>query len=175
MNVLANKVAVVTGASSGIGRATAKLFASEGAKVVVSARRQAELDALVGEIEADGGQAIPVAGDVKSEQFAKDVVDAAVDCFGGLDIAYNNAGSLGAMGPVADVSFDAWRETLDTSANLPGATEDTRGFIERLHALKRLAQPEEIAQTVLHLASEASSFITGIALLADGGVSVNRS
>lgn len=256
MNVLANKVAVVTGASSGIGRATAKLFASEGAKVVVSARRQAELDALVGEIEADGGQAIPVAGDVKSEQFAKDLVDAAVECFGGLDIAYNNAGSLGAMGPVADVSFDAWRETLDTNltsaflgakyqvpamlsrgggsliftssfvgytvgfsgmaayaaskaglvgltqalavelgtknirvnailpggtdtpsnaANLPGATEDTRGFIERLHALKRLAQPEEIAQTVLHLASEASSFITGIALLADGGVSVNRS
>ncbi len=256
MNVLADKVAVVTGASSGIGRATAKLFASEGAKVVVSARRQAELDALVGEIEADGGQAIPVAGDVRSEQFAKDLVDAAVDCFGGLDIAYNNAGSPGAMGPVADVSFDAWRETLDTNltsaflgakyqvpamllrgggsliftssfvgytvgfsgmatyaaskagligltqalavelgtknirvnailpggtdtpsnaANLPGAAEDTRGFIERLHALKRLAQPEEIAQTVLHLASEASSFITGVALLVDGGVSINRS
>ena len=79
MSVLNGKIAIVTGASSGIGRATAKLFAQEGAKVVVAARRQAELDALVQEIEAGGGQAIAVAGDVTDEAYAKALVDAAVE------------------------------------------------------------------------------------------------
>ena len=70
MALLDGKVAIVTGASSGIGRATARLFAREGARVVVSGRRQAELNTLVGEIEADGGQAIAVAGDVRDEALA---------------------------------------------------------------------------------------------------------
>ena len=79
MDVLAKKVAIVTGASSGIGRATARLFAREGARVVVSGRRSAELDALVSDIEAEGGQAIAVPGDIKHEQVAKALVDTAVD------------------------------------------------------------------------------------------------
>src|SRR5262245_4218013 len=92
MNVLENKVAVVTGASSGIGRATALLFASEGAAVVVGARRKPELDALVNEISSNGGRAISVAGDVRDEHYAQTLVQTAVENFGGLDIAFNNAG-----------------------------------------------------------------------------------
>jgi NAD(P)-dependent dehydrogenase (short-subunit alcohol dehydrogenase family) len=75
MPSLANKVAIVTGASSGIGYATAKLFAREGAKVVVAARRQKELDALVAEIAGAGGCAIAVAGDVRDEGFARTLVE----------------------------------------------------------------------------------------------------
>ena len=115
MDVLAKKVAIVTGASSGIGRATARLFAGEGARVVVSGRRSAELDALVSDIEAEGGQAIAVPGDIKHEQVAKALVDTAVDRFGGLDIAFNNAGMVGEIKPITEMSLDAWHEMLDTN------------------------------------------------------------
>ena len=89
---LIGKVAIVTGASSGIGRATAKLFAEQGASVVVAARRQAELDALVAEIVETGGSAYALAGDISDEAHAKSLVELAVEKFGGLDIAFNNAG-----------------------------------------------------------------------------------
>ena len=80
-------MAIVTGASSGIGRTTAKLFAQHGAKVVVAARRESELAALVAEIVADGGEAIAFAGDVQSEAFNQSLVALAVKSFGKLDIA----------------------------------------------------------------------------------------
>src|SRR5690242_4999659 len=110
MNALVDKVAIVTGASSGIGFATAKLFAREGARVVVNGRRKAELGALVAQILGDGGQAIAVAGDVRDEQLAKTLVETAVGRFGGLDIAFNNAGSVGEMGPIGDLSLAGWRD-----------------------------------------------------------------
>jgi NAD(P)-dependent dehydrogenase (short-subunit alcohol dehydrogenase family) len=115
MNILSNKVAIITGASSGIGYAAAKLFAREGAKVVVSGRRQAELDALVAEIEAADGQAVAVAGDVRDEDLAKSLVQVAVERFGGLDIAFDNAGTTGEMGPVSELSLPGWHDTLDTN------------------------------------------------------------
>src|SRR3546814_12296883 len=92
MNSLTGKVAIVTGASSGIGRATAKLFAEEGANVVAAARGRPGLDKLVEEIEGAGGQAVAVAGDVRDEALAKALVDTARDRFGGLDIAVNKIG-----------------------------------------------------------------------------------
>lgn len=253
MAILADKVAIITGASSGIGRAAALLFAREGASVVLAARRQRELDGLEAEIAAEGGRALVLAGDVKDESFAAALVDLAVRRLGGLDIAFNNAGTLGRLAPAQDLSLSDWRETLDTNltgaflgakyqvpalldrgggtiiftstfvghtvgfpgtaayaaskagvigltkvlaaelgpkgirvnAILPGgtdtpmagimtATPEARAFVEGLHALKRLASPEEIARSALYLASDAASFVTGSALLVDGGVSITR-
>jgi len=255
MTTLSNKVAIITGASSGIGRATAKLFASEGARLVVSGRRRSALDELVAEIEAEGGEALAIDGDVRDEAHAEALVAAATEKFGGLDIAFNNAGSTGEMAPIAQLTPDGWRETIDTNltsaffgaryqvpaleargggsliftssfvgytagmpgmsayaaakaglvgltqvlatelgtkgirvkAILPGGTDtpasitnapdagpDVLAFVEGLHALKRMARPEEIAQSVLYLASDASRFTTGTAMLVDGGASISR-
>src|SRR5258708_6384959 len=119
MSSLSGKVAIVTGASSGIGRATARLFAREGAKVVGGARREAELATLAREIEADGGEAMALAGDVQSEQYAMDLVAAAVAAFGGLDVAVNNAGMSGPTGPSTGITEEEWTGTL--AVNLTGA------------------------------------------------------
>ena len=253
MGVLENRVAIVTGASSGIGRASARLFAKEGAKVVVAARRRAVLDEVVSQIRAEGGEAVAVAGDVRDETLAQELVETAVSRFGGLDIALNNAGTIGPHGETTAIPLSDWEDTLRANltsaflgskyqlpamlargrgsliftstfvgytagmpgmaayaaskaaligltqalaveygargvrvnALLPGGTDTPMGrefantpeiieFVKKLHALKRMASPEEIAQSALYLASDASSFTTGTALLADGGVSICR-
>jgi NAD(P)-dependent dehydrogenase (short-subunit alcohol dehydrogenase family) len=119
MGLLTNKVAIVTGASSGIGRAAALLFAREGAAVVAGARRAAELDGLVAEIAADGGRAVAVPGDVTQEATAQALVAAATRHFGGLDIAFNNAGVLGPLMPTGDVPEAEWQAAL--AVNLTAA------------------------------------------------------
>ncbi len=250
---LTGKVAIVTGASSGIGRAIASLFAAEGARVVVTARRRELLDSLVQEIEAADGTACALAGDVTDEAFARALVEEAQSRFGGLDIAVNNAGSLGPMGPTPAVTREAWDQTMATNltsaflgakyqipamlargkgslifvssfvgytAAMPGAatyaaskagqiglmkalaveygpqgirvnallpggtqtaaadamadTEEMKAFVRNMHALKRIAAPEEQARAALFLASDAGSFVTGSAMLVDGGVSINK-
>ena len=116
MTLLSGKIVIITGASADIGYETAKLFAREGAKVVVGARRQSELDALVAEITEAGGSAVAGAGDVKDEAFAKALVELTVDQFGGLDIALNNASMLDPVGiSVPDIPPAEWDNTPATN------------------------------------------------------------
>ena len=250
---LKGKVATITGASSGIGRAAAILFAAEGARLVLAARGKPALDKLVDELTSRGTEAVCVAGDVREEAFAQELVATAQRNWGRLDVAFNNAATLTGGGPTTQVSLDDWRAALDTNltgaflaakhqipallesghgslvftssfvgytvgfpgaaayaatkaalvgltqalaaefgprglrvnALLPGGTDtpmaremngtpEAMAHVATLHALKRIAQPEEIAQAALFLASDAASFMTGAAMLVDGGVSINR-
>lgn len=250
---LEGKTAIVTGASSGIGEASARLFAREGARLVLSARREERLEDLAASIRRAGGEAFAVAGDVRHEAHAAALVDAAVSRFGGLDIGFNNAGVIGAMSDVTAMTDADWQTTLQTNltsafhgaryqasamrergggsmlftssfvghtigfpgmaaygaskagligltqclavelgpsairvnALLPGGTRTPMAGdfahdpgaaerIARLHALRRMAEPEEIAQAALFLASDNASFVTGTAMLVDGGNSISK-
>ncbi|KAA0581452.1 SDR family oxidoreductase [Azospirillum sp. B21] len=251
MGQIDGKIAIVTGASSGIGRETALLFAEQGATLVLVARRRDELERLAEEIRDRGTEAVAVAGDVKDAEVAREAVQVATQRFGGLDIAFNNAGATGAQTSIPDMTAEMWHDVIDTNltsafhaakhqipamlacgggsliftstfvghtvgfpgmgayaaskagliglmrviaaeygphgiranALLPGGTDTPMGravsntpealaFVQGLHALKRLATPREIAQSALYLASDASSFTTGTAMLVDGGVSI---
>ena len=100
---LENKVAVVTGGTSGIGKATSLALAKAGAKVVVAGRRENEGQAVVQAIEKSGGKALFVKTDVSREADVKALVDKTLVTFGRLDIAFNNAGTEGQMGPTTDI------------------------------------------------------------------------
>jgi NAD(P)-dependent dehydrogenase (short-subunit alcohol dehydrogenase family) len=240
------KVALVTGASSGIGRATALAFAREGAKVAVAARRKAEGEETVGEIERSGGDALFVRADVSSEDDVRVMVESVARVYGRLDCAFNNAGALGGSGPLAEVPKAAWDTVIGTNltgvwlcmkyeiptmlagrggaivnnasvAGLRGypfnpiyaaskygvvgltlstavqyASRGIRinavcpGWIQTpmtapfqdtemaaaalaMHPIGRTAQPEEVAESVIWLCSDAASFVTGVALPVDGG------
>lgn len=111
---LDNKVAVVTGASSGIGEATAIALAMEGAKVAVSARRSDRLESLVKRITDSGGQALPIVADVADETQAKDMVSKAHAEFGRIDILVNNAGVM-LLGMIDGANTEDWRRMVNTN------------------------------------------------------------
>lgn len=113
-----NKAALITGASSGIGRASALAFAAKGASVVLAARRQEELDSLVAEIEAGGGKATAIKTDVSKAKDVEQMVAHAIDTFGRLDYAVNNAGIEGQIANIVDLEEDDWDRVLDI--NLKG-------------------------------------------------------
>ena len=244
MTMLEGKVAIITGASAGIGRAVALMFAAQGAAVVLTARREAQLDEVADEVRANGGRAHVSGGDITEPETHEKLVAAAIAEFGGLDIAINNAGTVGALRPLVEIAPEEWHQTLTTnltaaylgarsqipamvqrcggsivftssfvgtSVGLPGMaaygaskaglmglvkgiTADYAGHGIRvnallpggvdtamagdqsqkdwaagLHAMKRIAQPDEIASAALFLASPMASFVTGSALFADGG------
>jgi NAD(P)-dependent dehydrogenase (short-subunit alcohol dehydrogenase family) len=110
----AGKVAVVVGATSGIGAATALAFARAGAKVVVAGRREDRGGEVVRQIEADGGEATFVRADVTSEEQVAALMDTAVETFGGLDCAFNNAGREVNMG-VADATVEDFGAEVETN------------------------------------------------------------
>ena len=243
---LRGKVAIITGGASGIGKATALLFAKEGAKVVVADQNEAGGKETVDHIRSDGGEAIFVRADVTSAEDVQGMVKAAIGAYGKLVILFNNAGIAMRL-PVADLPEEDWDRCIDINlkgvylcskyaipemikndggciinmasiygvvggktraayvASKGGVVNLTRGmaldyasnnirvncicpgFVETplvrdvvktpeeyqalavQHPMGRLAKPLEIAYGALYLASDESSFVTGIALPIDGG------
>ncbi len=245
---LDGKVAIITGASSGIGAATGRLFAREGATVVLAARRESELAQLAGEISASGGKALAVRTDVADGKSVEALVQRALDTYGRLDLAFNNAGVEGGMKPLVEYSQEEFERVIainltgiflcmkyeipallatgggaivNTSSTVgviawPGLaaytaskhgmlgltktaaldygakgirvnaiapstvrTEKIAGIIaanpkieegmRRAIPLGRIAELEEVAETVLWLCSDGASFINGATLPVDGG------
>src|SRR5258705_2011635 len=113
MKTFANKVALITGGTSGIGRATALAFAREGAKVVVSGRRVEEGNETVRQVKAAGGEAIFVKVDVSKEADIKNLVDTTLRTYGRLDYAVNNAGVDGTMGPIVEQTGENYDFVMD--------------------------------------------------------------
>ncbi|HEY5251238.1 MAG TPA: glucose 1-dehydrogenase [Acidimicrobiales bacterium] len=112
MGSLEGKVAVVTGGAMGIGRASAEIFAREGASVVVADIDEVGGQQTVATIEANGGRASFIRTDVSVKADVAQMVEHAVDTFGGLDCAHNNAGLAAPMAPLADYPDDGWDRTL---------------------------------------------------------------
>jgi NAD(P)-dependent dehydrogenase (short-subunit alcohol dehydrogenase family) len=244
---MSTPVVLITGALTGIGRATALAFAREGYRVVVSGRRDEEGKALVTELRALGVDAEFVRADVRHEEDVRRLIDQTVSRFGGLDVAVNNAGTEGKPGPVTEQSAESYAATFDTNVlgTLLSMKHELRVMLPRRHGsiinlsstlgqkaapgasvyaaskhavegltkaaaleaapagvrvnvvapgpvgtemlnrftgsadrkagliagvpLKRAGTPEEIAQTIVFLASEKASFITGQTIGVDGG------
>jgi len=152
--------ALVTGAGRGIGRAVALALAREGARLTVVSRTAAELDSLVGEIEATGARGIAFAGDLRSATACDGAVAAAVDCFGGLQILVNNAG-VGALANVQDASDESWEDVIGT--NLTAVFRLTRAAIPHLAhrggqivMISSLAGKNPIAGMAAYCASKAA-------------------
>jgi NAD(P)-dependent dehydrogenase (short-subunit alcohol dehydrogenase family) len=124
MDRLANKIALVSGGGSGIGAATARCFALEGASVVVTGRRAEPIEAVAAEIKG-----VAIAGDTSDPAHAAEAVDAVVRTFGGLDIVVANAG-LGYGGTAGDIDDERWRSTLEV--NLTGPLVLVRAAIPAL-------------------------------------------
>jgi NAD(P)-dependent dehydrogenase (short-subunit alcohol dehydrogenase family) len=115
---LQDRIALVTGAGSGIGKATALALAAEGAKVAVLSRTESEISKTRDEILAAGGEAIAVTSDTSDEAAMRKAVDTVVNTFGGLDIVVANAGINGVWAPIDDLKPDEWDKTI--AVNLRG-------------------------------------------------------
>ena len=243
--MLSDKVAVVTGASRGIGRAIALALVAQGAKVVASARNAQALDDLVAEIEAQGGEATAVAGDVALESDAARLIEQAVAAYGQIDVLVNNAGitrdglllrmkdedwdavidtnlkgafhciravakvmskqrsgriinissvvgemgnagqanycssKAGLLGLTKSVARELARRNITVNAITPGfiVTDMTDGMTDKAREsmteqipLGRLGEADDVANAVIFLASEQSSYVTGQVLGVNGGM-----
>jgi NADP-dependent 3-hydroxy acid dehydrogenase YdfG len=115
-HALDGTVALVTGASSGIGEATARALAAEGAAVAVAARRRDRLEALAGEIEGAGGRALVLEADVTAREAAVETVERTVAELGRLDVVINNAGVM-LLGPIEDAPVEEWEQMVALNLN----------------------------------------------------------
>lgn len=149
-----NKVVVITGASSGIGEATAKLLASNGAKVVLGARREEKLDKIVKDIEKDGGEAAYKVTDVRDPKEVQALVQLAKDKFGTLDVIFNNAGIM-PTSPISALHTDEWNDMVDI--NLKGVLNGVAAVM-----------PDFVAQKHGHIITTSS--VAGIKSFPGAGV-----
>jgi len=129
--VLPGKVAVITGASTGIGRAVAVLMAQRGVRLVLAARRTERLQRVIDEIEAQGGEAIAVPTDVRDSASVEHLADTAFRVFGQVDIAIFNAG-VPALDNLLDCDLLAWQSTIDT--NIYGLLNGLKAFVSRMQS-----------------------------------------
>jgi NADP-dependent 3-hydroxy acid dehydrogenase YdfG len=141
---LAGRVALVTGASSGIGEATARALAREGAAVAIAARRKDRLDVLAGEIEQGGGRALAIETDVTDREQAEATVRRTVEELGRLDTVVNNAGVM-LLGPMLDAPVEEWDRMI--ALNLQGLLYVTQAALP--HLLEAAAgEPRRVADLV---------------------------
>lgn len=130
MNRMEGKVAIVTGGNAGIGEAVAKRFADEGASIVVTGRRQSELDRVVAGIRLNKGKALAVAGSVTDEAHAQDVARRTLESFGRIDVLVNNAG-IGDFGKrLHEIDDTTWSNVMDV--NLTGVFRMTRAVVPQM-------------------------------------------
>ena len=114
MGQLAGRVALITGASKGVGRVMSRMFAGEGAAVICAARSRDLVEETAAMVKTDGGRAIALVGDVSTEPDVLRIVQAGVKAFGKLDILVNNAGDGGPTKPVQDYTVDDWFYTINS-------------------------------------------------------------
>ncbi|MEV0171692.1 glucose 1-dehydrogenase [Streptomyces sp. NPDC050803] len=139
-----DRTVLVTGAGSGIGRAVALAFATEGAHVVVAGRRREPLDETVTLIEKAGGKALAVTADVSRPADIRAAVDAAVEHFGQLDVAVNNAGVFRGGAPLAELSEEDWQTQLDINVT---------GVFHALQAEVRQMRTQPAGGAIVNIAS----------------------
>lgn len=143
-SALKNRVAVITGASSGIGQATAKALAARGAKVAVLARRQERLDALVSEIEKAGGTAAAWSLDVTDKAAVDEVAREVIEKFGRVDIVVNNAGVM-LPNPIEALKTDQWQKQIDL--NISGLMHVIGAFTPALVKAGGESGPADLVNT----------------------------
>ena len=152
-STIADKVVVITGASSGIGESTAKLLARHGAKVVVGARRKDRIDAVVKEISGAGGKAIGFAVDVTKRADLEALIKGAVDSFGRVDVMVNNAGIM-PIAPIKLLKVEEWDRQIDV--NIKGVLYGVAAVLPQMQKQK--------SGHIINLAS-----VLGIKVFAPGG------
>lgn len=141
---LQGRVAVVTGASSGIGSATAERLAQLGASVAVLARRKDRLDALVERIHSVGGTALPLAVDVRDRDAVYEAADQIASELGTVDLVFNNAG-VQHVSPIEDLRVDDWQHQIDL--NVTGFTNVIGAFVNPLIAVAAEGRPADLINT----------------------------